>query len=345
MSTAPARWVSRALARWACCALVATGAPAARAQEATLETSAALRCLSPPPEQRGEPEYPFDAWKASAAGRVKVALVFNGPDLAPEVDVLQREGPDEHVRRFVDAVREHVATLRVPCVAEIGGQARLDIVYVFRPDMRRVEWSRPVDAADPGRALMLRCVVHVDREEKPPFPVWAQRAGVQGRVLARMRFHAKDRPPEVQVYARSMAGELKRVVADWAEELRMPCHEGAPIESVWTYVYRFRDDAAYGFRAITLPQLLGAVRGLRRLTLQLDPNTMGCPFELRLAYRQPDLPNLVGEVGGIDPARRPLLDWLATVDLDLPQRTLDAVYGDTARLQVPCVKIDLKPKE
>lgn len=345
MSTAPARWIFRALARWACCALVVAGALTARAQEATLETSAALRCLSPPTDQRGQPEYPFDAWKASASGRVKVALVFNGPDLAPDVDVLLREGPEEHQRRFVDAVHEHVGRLRVPCVRDVGGQARLEIVYEFRPDRRHVDWSRPVDAADPGRARMLRCVAHVDRESKPPFPSWARRAGLQGRVLARMRFHAKDRPPEVQVHARSMAGDLKRVVADWAEGLRMPCHEGAPIQSVWTFVFLYQDDAAYGFREFTLTQLLGSVRGIRRQTLQLDTTPMGCPFELRLAYRQPHLPNLVGEVGSIDPARRPLLDWLATVDLDLPQRTLDAVYGDTAHLQVPCVKIDLKPKE
>jgi hypothetical protein len=256
-----------------------------------------------------------------------------------------REGPPEHQRPFVDAVREHVGTLRVPCVHEIGGRARLEIDYEFRPDRRRVDWSQPVDAADPGRALMLRCVVHVDREARPRFPVWARRAALQGRVLARLRFHAKDQPPDVQVYARQVSGDLKQVVGDWARELRMPCHEGGPIESVWTFVYRYTDDAAYGFREFTLPQMLGSVRGIRRQTLQLDTTTMGCPFELRLAYRQPDLPNLVGEVGSIDPARRPLLDWLATVDLDLPQRTLDAVYGDTAHLQVPCVKIDLKPKE
>ncbi len=72
---------------------------------------------------------------------------------------------------------------------------------------------------------------------------------------------------------------------------------------------------------------------------------MGCPFDVKLRYLKPDLPNDVGEVGSTDAARKPLLAWLAQAELDLKSEQRAAVFGDVVGFTVPCVKLDLKPDE
>ena len=87
------------------------------------------------------------------------------------------------------------------------------------------------------------------------------------------------------------------------------------------------------------------MRGLRQQRVSFDFNTMNCPFEVTLAYRQPYRRNRVGQVGEPHPARQALLEWLAGLELNLPDTTLDAVWGDEVTLTVPCTKINLTPKE
>lgn len=94
-----------------------------------------------------------------------------------------------------------------------------------------------------------------------------------------------------------------------------------------------------------MAQWLPVVKGLSRTGLVLDTTRMSCPFDLRLHYRQPAMPNVVGEVGSHDPARRALIDWLAGTEIEAPARTLNSIFGDSTTIQVPCIKIDLKPKE
>jgi len=105
------------------------------------------------------------------------------------------------------------------------------------------------------------------------------------------------------------------------------------------------DTGGYGFKDITFLQYLRHVKDLREQTLVADTTTMGCPFDVSLIYRKPHLHNIVGQLGGGHPARRPLLDWLAQAELQLPRQSLTSVFGDEVRFTVPCIKINLKPKE
>ena len=312
----------------------------AGAQVVTLEPSAAVRCLTPVPAQRGEPEYPFGAFKRGDKGRVKVELEFTSTDKRPAVKVLESEGDDN----FIDAVKAHVREFRVPCMSAAEVPVRLVQEFVFQPDASRVSWTPLSDSADGGRRELLKCVRHVSGSKAPPYPFDARRRGVQGNVLTRLRFDSADSAPQAQVFARPVAQALADVVEEWAKGYRMPCHAGAPVEGVWSYQFRFEGDA-FGFKPLTLLQLMKHVRGIDRQTLQLDTSTMACPFDLRLSYRQPSMPNAVGEVAVGNPSRRALLEWLSHIELDLPRQALDSVFGDTAFLFVPCMKIDLKPKE
>ena len=324
-------------------ALLAFVAPPAAAQTVTLEPSAATRCMTPAADQRGVPEYPFDAWKRNEKGYVLVELSFTTPDKRPAVKVLQSDGGSA----FVAAVREHVTSYRVPCVdGAAATPAELRFEFVFRPDDRQVYASEAVDAMDGRRAKLLECVTHSSGKKAPEYPHLALRAELQGRVLARLRFFSADQAPQAQVFSRAAAATLANAVEAMAQGYRMPCFEGTEaIDSFWEFVFLIEGSSAFGFKPLTLPTLLGRVRGIQAQTLQLDTTTMACPFEVRFQYRQPYIANGVGEMGSREPARRPLLAWLAAQHLDLPPRSLDAVFGDSTVITVPCTKIDLKPKE
>ena len=326
-------------------ALAAT-LPAA-AQSLTLEPSAAMRCLTPTAEQRGWPEYPFDAWKRGQKGRVAVELSFTTPDKRPAVKVLASEGDGDSDSAFVDAVRQHVAAYRVPCLTEgTAVPARLQLEFVFQPDKPEAQTSGPTDPGEARRSKLLECVAHGSGQKSPEYPMSALRVELQGRVLARLHFNANDQAPQAQVLARPAAQPLASTVESFVTGYRMPCFDGGePVEATFTYVFVIEDTGAYGLKPLSLVALMSNVRGIQQQRLQFDTTTMGCPFNVKFQYRQPHMHNWVTEVDGRNAARGPLLAWLANQQLDLPRRALDAVFADHTFITVPCAKINLKPQE
>ena len=300
----------------------------ARAQQVSLEPSAAVDCLSPAAAERGAPEYPFIEFKDGTAGRVKVVLSFTSPSTRPAVKVLAQEGGSS----FVDAVEAHVRSFRVPCHDGSERAVRLVFDFVFRMDDRKVYPSPPVDADQAARQAQLACLVHESGHKAPEYPQAALRSELQGRVLTRLRFDAPDRSPVAEIFTYPTAGAgyrqqramalLSDQVKDWLAGYRLPCLQGEPITMSIIFVYRIEGSAS-GFKpGLSLMSLLPMVRGIRQQRLAFDTTSMACPFEVELTYRRPHLPNWVGEVGSTDPARQPLLDWLQQIELDLPASTL-----------------------
>lgn len=318
--------------------------PVARAQatDVQLAPSRAVACMTPLPAKRGEPEYPFVPWKRGEGGRVLVELVFAGSDLAPEVVVIENQGDAAMVR----AVKDHVAVFRVPCAESAELPIRLRQDYVFKPDQRKVTGTTPADAADSGRRRVLKCMAANDGSKSPEYPIWARREEAQGNVLARLRFTAPDLPPQVTVYASSRGTRLlaEDAVRPWAAKLRLPCIEGAAVDSIVTFVFRM-ENAAFGFKSMSFLQFLRLAKNLEQPGAVFDTQSMGCPFDVRLSYLQPHFPNRLDQFGDVEPARQPLLDWLSTLELNLKPAQQDAVLGDNVTLTVPCVKLNLTPKE
>jgi hypothetical protein len=319
-------------------AVLALGTTPAVAQLTTLAPSDALACLTPPTADRGEPEYPLIHLKDRTKGRVLATVTFTGTDIfpTPSITIETQEGGDE----FVESVKKHLRTLRVPCLPRYS-RADLRFEFLFNPDTRKVLWSPPTDLADPARSEQIKCIKGLEDDKPPQYPMNTR---VQGRIWATARYVAPDQAPEVKLYHRPYAKVLAREVQDWLSLRRMPCLQGAPIQVDMTFIFKFEGDV-YGFRPLSLVQYMGVVKGIHEQLLDFDTHSMGCPFELKLQYRQPDLPNGVGEVGERNPARRPLLEWLAQTQLDMGRAQLDAIYADTADIHVPCLNINLKPKE
>lgn len=313
---------------------------AAAAQQVELEPSPAAQCLTANDPALALPEYPFVQYKSGERGRVKLALEFSAADAAPQITVLEQDGGEA----FVDSVRKHARSLRVPCLPA-GGTVRLERDYVFEPDRQQAYAGPGRDVADAQRLELLGCMRHVSGSLQLQYPQWALRDEVRGRVLVQLRFDDAAGPPTVmQVAARPGARRLATEVEQWVAGVRLPCHAGGPIHASLLYEFRFEGEA-YGFKPMTLLQFMGNVKGARQQRVQFDTTHMGCPFDIRLMYRRPFMRNWVGSVGGYDPARHALLEWLRNAELDVPRNTLDAVFGDTADITVPCLKIDHTPKE
>jgi hypothetical protein len=279
--------------------------------------------------------------KSGTPGRVKASAVFSGNDWlpGPSIRIEALEGDDA----FEESVRTFLRKLRVPCLRR-DTQATLVFDFVFNPKTSKVYWYDPVDADDAARKKLFDCVVHERGEKRPAYPEPALRSQLQGRVWASVRYLAPDKAPEIKMYHRPSASQLAHSAERWISGQRMPCLQGDPVTASMSFVFVLGGDV-YGFKPISLVQLMGNVKGIREKRLSFDTTTMGCPFDLKFTYRQPDASNLVGEVESRDPARRPLMTWLATVELDLRAQQLDSIYADTANVTVPCVKIELNSKE
>jgi hypothetical protein len=322
-------------------ALLASTALPAWAQLTTLATSEAVACLRPATAERGQPEYPPMKLKAGTSGRVVATVTFKGTDWSPTPTIVidKQEGGSE----FADAVQTHLRKLRVPCLPH-DGKAVLRFDFVFNPQSERVYWHEPVDLADEARNALLKCAISIAGEAKPSYPESALREQRQGRIWAQVRFDSADQAPKVKTHHRPSATPLAAAAERWLQSRRLPCFAGEPInaEIMFSYVI---EGSVFGFKPLTLVQYLGYVKDIQKQTIAFDTHSMGCPFDLRLIYLQPDLPNRIGELGERNPARQPLLQWLASTTVAARGNTLDSVYADTADITVPCVKIDLKPKE
>jgi hypothetical protein len=304
------------------------------------EPSPALGCLQVPDGEPMEPVYPFDQYKGGVPGRVKASVALPGGLFGNEVEILSSEGDTA----FVDSSRRFLRSLSAPCLKS-GEKVKLLYEFVFQPDQRSVTWAVPQDEGAAARKEMAKCMRHLDGE-KSQYPEQARRTNQQGRVLVTLTFASPDGAPEVELMHRRSAEVFASSIRNWAKGMRLPCHTGAePLRMSVLMIYRMEGEGAFGFKPLTLTELLSVSKGIEERRLKLDSTNMGCPFQLKVTYHQPFRRNLVGEVGDSDPRRRPLLELLTGIELDLGVRALDSVFADTADVTVPCLRLNLNPKE
>jgi len=320
-------------------AIVALIAPwAALAAEPALAPSSALSCLSPPLEQRGTPDYPEDLYKRKDGGTVHVELKFTAPDKPPKVKRLGNEPVNSDL---IDAVEAYAERLRLPCLGAGDAPVTLRQEYVFIPnDGRKVVSSTPTDLADADRRTQLACLTRQEGGAKPDYPASALRRGSEGNVFLRMRFTAPDQAPQVTVHATVQDAALRREVADFVAGYRLPCLKDAALDVDFLFKFKIMGSARTVLKDVTLISLLRGVKDYPKPAF-FDLDAMGCPFDVRLTYRRPHVPNLIQELESTNPARRAFLDWLTLITLALSESVNNQVLGDTMTVHVPCGKIDL----
>lgn len=312
-------------------------AGSAVAQTTVVAPSAAQQCLTRGDVTLGAPVYPQRQFELKEAGTVVVELRFDRADAPPKAEVLQPDVRDA----FVEAVLAFAKAYRVPCL-ESGQTAQLRQEFVFRPtDGRRVQAFLPADAEAERAARLSRCMKHAGRVARPSYPEAALNAGEQGTVFLRLKFSDSNGPPQVTSLDRSVSRALVREATDYAEGLRMPCHEGAAVETAIMYRFLYKDGPRVALTDPSFVKFLAGVKGIRSANVYFDFSTMGCPFDLRLRMLQPFAPNDVGELDAPHPERRFFLDWLSRQQLDLDARTNNMVLGQHMDLRVPCTVLSL----
>lgn len=107
-------------------------------------------------------------------------------------------------------------------------------------------------------------------------------------------------------------------------------------------VYKFilNDDGSSKLKDAPLTALLKGASGLQR-PAYFNFDKLGCPFQLKLTYYRPFQENKVQQIGKIDPARRPLADWLRGLTLNLNTEMSGYAFGSTMKVEIPCGVMDL----
>jgi hypothetical protein len=300
-----------------------------------LPMSQALACLTPAAGERGRPEYDPELLARKEGGRVEVELSFADANSAPGLRFL---GPAT-LTGLTGAVKAHVQKFRVPCLPAGAEPARIIFTFDFIPnDGRKVMAWSAVDAPDPAKLLMHQCLTRIAGDPQPEYPRRSLDKDVQGNFLVRLTFTSATSAPEVTFddgpSDRDLRDSLKRFFADY----RLPCMTDGPVSMTRIQRFRIEGSAREFVKDLTLQQFLGSVTGLPQ-QVYFDTSTMGCPFDLRVEHRRPYYGNWVGELGDANPARKPLLDWISSLQLRVtpPHRVL----GEQFTVSVPCVIIDL----
>lgn len=319
-------------------ALLFGAAPtAALADDMALAPSPALACLQLPAGVADRPDYPDEALKRRDAGVVRVQLEFRGPDQAPRVSFLHHADVDS----LDFAIKQHVRQYRVPCMQAGDRPVILLKEYAFDSDGRsRVMASAARDNADPARAAQMKCLRHTNPDSKPEYPPASLLREEQGMLLAKMHFTAPDQPPTLEWIAATPHQRLRLSVQRFAKGLTLPCLQDGPVDLIIAYKFVLQGGARTLLKDSELIQLLGASKDLAKPAF-FDLNTMACPFDVRLTYHRPFAKNRVQQLDTLNPAREPLLDWLAGVTLNLSDAEQLPLFGNRLIVTVPCGKIDL----
>ena len=305
-----------------------------------IDRAAALACISPPSAERGQPEYPPALLQRKSGDTVKVELSFDAPDAPPGFRVLDREKVSP---LLVDSVRRHVRQLRMPCLPKGAAPVIVAQAYRFSPYDQRAAFylSTTKLSAEEGDPRRFECVRHVSGEDKPHYPLSAEHAGQQGTVAIEMRFTVRDGPPQVRVIVASRhSASFVAAVTSYVSGYRLPCLEDRPVVAQQTFRFGMSDSERAVLRDTDLLTFMRSAAELPR-PARFDLNQMGCPFDVRLHYRQPFQANTIAELDNTRPERRPFLEWLTKVRLKLDESTSASVYDDTMEVAVPCTRIEL----
>lgn len=307
-----------------------------------VKSSPELSCLSIIPGDSDQLVYPDDAVKRKDGGLVEVDIEFNSPTDGPSVSV----HADSVAYSLIDAVRGYVKRYRLPCMVPGSETVKLHQSYFFSPNggramMSMVSGNEASDRVDP----QLACMVNVDGTKKPEFPRDAElrsqinRNGV-AKFYYKLTFVAPDQPPEIEWIVAAPVDGLKRSVKRYAEGLRLPCMTAGPVSTKFTFNFAIDEGARTYLNDLDLRKMVGMAKNVPR-PAKFNMTEMSCPFDLSIVYRQPYERNVVREFDNTDPLRKPLMDWVSTIELRFGVADSVKVFGDMFTLHVPCGVVDL----
>ena len=315
---------------------LAESAVATPPAQVTATQTAAESCLFPPLDQRAKPEYPEDALRRKESGQVDAEFTFSAPDAAPDVRFKSDSSAE-----MLASVTTYAKQLRVPCMAKGDEPVTLKQTFDFVPnDGRKVAWTSPVEPPNGRRKAAFECMTS-DAALRPEYPAEALLANREGTVVARVRFVAPDKPPEVEFLDKGGDARFPDAVRPFVASMRVPCLHGEPLETMFHYRFLIEGNPRHLLNDLDLPHFIALVRKVPPGSAYFDTRLMKCPFDVRITFQQPWEPNLVQELEEDVLARHAFIDWMSQRQFDLPERAGNALLGQQMVVHVPCVIVDL----
>ena len=304
-----------------------------------LASSAAQRCLFPAADDRVKPPYPQELYDAKIGASIAAEFEFSGPATAPSVRL---EGQPR--REFERVIMDYAEPLRVPCMGAADKPVKLRQTFDFVPnDGRKVAWSTPTDAANAAREALLKCVVRPDPEEIR-YPGTLLSGWHEGTLKARVRYFSPDKPPTWEILFDGGARAFVYAVQPYLEMLRMPCVGAEAVEEDISIHFRYEPDGVLRQRVLKdlpLASFLSVVKPIKPGSVFFDTNTMQCPFDVRMTFKQPFEPNTLQELDEDVPSRHTFLDWLGQREINLDKQHSGQFLDQQMVVHIPCATIDL----
>ena len=286
------------------------------------------------------PEYPPSTLARKLGGTVRVEMEFTDAQAAPRVRHLDRAFTFSEQLLLNDAVERFAAFYRNTCMQPGSAPVRVRQDFVFVPnDGKKVAWTTPSPVEEfPGNEELQPDCVETGDLWRIRFPHRALDADATGRVVVQVKFLALNEAPEVKFIVPGPHRELDRAVLARVQEYRLKCGK-TPVTALQVFSFLKEEDVV--LRDMGLKAFVVGSRNATAQPVFFDLDSLGCPFEVRMRYWQPYFRNQVGEVGPARAERRPFLDWLAGLELNLTKLVASHVVGDELTITVPCGKIDL----
>lgn len=270
---------------------------------------------------------------------VRVRLDFADLNAAPEVSVIYNSGK----QAYADAVVRRASKYRLSCWENASAPWAGIQDFQFTPESPRpvlISYVRPALVDGPSSA---RCVATGD---SPPSvrATLSERMGISqkerrsGAVLVKIKFLSGDSPPSTEVVASTAGSGNEKTVLDHVSGYRWLCAGQTQSSLVFSQLFVFGIDPV----VTTLRQFIGlldeaSVRGPR-----FDFTSMNCPFEVRMTYLQPYLPNSISGTRGADNHRLAFDGWLQSVKFRPELTAGNRMVGRDLQFQAPCAILDLR---
>lgn len=267
------------------------------------------------------------------SGLLRFKLRFTHPDRPPQIERIAGAAEDDMER----VALRYLEGYRVPCLHE--GDHPIEVVQEFNFSRWGAEPAVPL-AGPPSK-------LRFDLPKEGPRFTRFESPGY-GPAMAELTFVEGRDEPQVRFIVSSVGRDGEQALARWAKKIRLIDRDGQAGPIVVRQPFKVLDPVTGGgsYRLskdeFSLLEFLRMVKNLDEHRVDVNLDSMACPFAVRLSLRQPYEANEVRELDSRDPNRAFLLHWLGKLQLrfaDLAQQK--ALFDSEVRIAIPCGRLDL----
>lgn len=263
-------------------------------------------------------------------GLLRFKLRFESADKPPTVELLFAQA-DSDMERLA---REYLGGYRLPCLHK--GDHPIEVVQEF--SFSRWGKEPAVPLATKGSNLRFAFP-----EDAPPLNEYDV-----GKALVEYVFVEGQDEPRLRFIFSGVGAAAERVIRRYASQVRLLDAGGQPRPITVRQPWVFRDPESQGTQyqltkeEYKLTEFLRFTKNLQEHLIDLDLDSMQCPFAVRLNLRQPYEANEVHEIESHNPNRAYLLNWLSKLRLRFDSLSQQKdMFGSDYRISIPCGRLDL----